>query len=126
MAEVSNPVERLRCRDELLQILFWLSGEGFQSDMTADGICRFTEWSREEIERALDDAADAGLVEPLGGGRYDLSPQGRREGGRRFLDEFAHIRARDTHGGGCSDPDCDCHSGAGAPCIHEHHEGQHQ
>lgn len=116
-----DPVERLRCRDEVLQVLFWLTGEGFEEDMTPAGIAKFTGLDIDDIRSVLADAVAAGLADAVSGGRFELSRDGRREGGRRFVEEFADIRARETHGGGCSDPDCDCHTGAEVPCVHAHH-----
>ena len=118
--------ERLKCRDEVLQVLFWLAGEGFERDMTIDGIARFVARPAHEVGRALQDAVDAGLIAPADGGRYEMTPTGRGEGGRRFTEEFAEMFARDTHGGTCTDPFCDCHSSpqAASACI-SHPHGSH-
>lgn len=105
-------VERLRRRDEMLQILFWLQGEGFERDMTVAGIGRFLAWPEDWIRAGLDDLVGAGFAAPAGedGERWELTDAGRREGGRRFVQEFAPILSRDTHHGSeCQDPDCECH-----------------
>jgi hypothetical protein len=115
----NDAFERLKSRDEVLQVLFWLAGEGFDRDMTVEGIARFVARPTQEVGRALQDAIDAGLVMRADGARYVTTPAGRREGGRRFTEEFAELFARDTHGGTCTDPFCDCHDapeGAGA-CV---------
>lgn len=107
-------VERLQRRDEMLQVLFWLEGEGFGSEMTAAGVARFLAWPEEEIRAGLEDlAADGFATRPDGDAEagWRLTDAGRREGGRRFVAEFASILSRDTHKGGeCHDPDCDCHT----------------
>lgn len=108
----AGAVERLRRRDEMLQVLFWLEGEGFSSDMTATGIRRFLNWPPERIAAGLQDLVRSGFaVADEEEGRYRLTRQGRHEGGRRFLEEFAPILSRDTHHGSeCQDPDCECHT----------------
>lgn len=107
-----GPVARLKYRDEILQVLFWLGGEGFERDMTAEGVARFVALAEDEVRRALDDLVEMGLASLLAGpavDRYELTAAGRREGGRRFAEEFAPMFARDAHRGTCSDPSCDCH-----------------
>lgn len=138
---------RLRRRDEILQVLFWLEGEGFVADMTPSGIRRFLPWPEEELAAGLEDLVEAGFASrteletrtevdagaDVDAGaevdartpapsptevdarsrRYELTPAGRQEGGRRFVEEFAPILSRDTHGGSeCQDPDCGCHTSA--------------
>lgn len=110
-----DAVARLRRRDEILQVLFWLEGEGFLSDMTPGGIRRFLDWPEPELAAGLEDLVAAGFAARAAGedgaDRYELTPQGRQEGGRRFLEEFAPLLSRDTHHGGeCQDPDCECHT----------------
>ena len=118
-----DALERLKSRDEVLQVLFWLAGEGFDRDMTIEGVARFVARPAHEVGRALQDAIDAGLVMRADGERYETTPAGRREGGRRFTEEFAEMFARDTHGGTCTDPFCECHDSpevAGACVSHTH------
>lgn len=107
-------VARLRRRDELLQVLFWLEGEGFHEDMTEDGVARFLPDRGEDVRRGLEDLVDVGFIRVRTGtdGRtlFRLTDAGRQEGGRRFVEEFAPLLARNTHAGGeCHDPDCGCH-----------------
>jgi hypothetical protein len=124
-----GPLARLRHRDEILQVLFWLGGEGFERDMTAEGVARFVALAEAEVRSTLEDMVALGLATRLGGPeaeRYELTPAGRREGGRRFAEEFAPMFARDAHGGTCSDPSCDCHdspelaTACGRPGRHRH------
>jgi quinol monooxygenase YgiN len=117
-------VDALRRRDEVLQILFWMSGEGFEAEMTTWGVARFLMWPVDEVRAALEDAGEAGLLEAVdeaGSIRYELTQLGRQEGARRFVDEFAPMLARDAHAGACSDPNCDCHTSpqAAAACASE-------
>lgn len=129
-APAPDAVGRLRRRDEMLQVLFWLEGEGFASDMTPAGIRRFLDRPEAELAAGLEDLVaagfaaraedEAGAAEP----RYELTREGRQEGGRRFLEEFAPLLSRDTHHGSeCQDPECECHTsplGAAACTGHQH------
>lgn len=120
--------ERVERRDELLQLLYWLAGEGFEAEMTLEGIARFMARPPEEVRLALEDAVEVGLVEQAAARphRFQLTGAGRDEGRRRFAEEFSDYLARDSHGGECSDPDCDCHhsSDAAVACRQQQH-GSH-
>lgn len=120
--------ERVQRRDELLQLLYWLAGEGFEADMTLDGIGRFMARPPEEIRLAVEDAIEVGLIERIaaaGSDRFQLTGSGREEGKRRFAEEFSDYLARDAHGGECTDPNCDCHDSpdAAIACRQEQHGG---
>lgn len=136
-AEGDAALARLRRRDELLQVLFWLEGEGFESEMTVGRIGRFLRWPASEIAGGLRELVEDGFaVTPAaeetvdeGGtlegdpadarsGAVRLTDAGRQEGGRRFVTEFASILSRDTHHGGeCHDPECECHELGPAACT---------
>jgi hypothetical protein len=105
----TDPLEALRRRDEILQVMFWLRGEGLAHAATVADLRRFLdETAATDLEADLDQLSAAGMVEPSGEQSYRLSTQGLAEGGRRFADEFAdYVHA--GHGA-CSDPDCDCHA----------------
>jgi hydrogenase maturation protease len=104
----------LERRDEVLQVMFWLTGEGLGPDVPADAIARFIGDERAVaavlahlLEQGYAEGRDTAGGEP----RYRLTPLGEVEGRRRFLDEFAPYLARGAHGGECGSPDCDCHAG---------------
>ena len=44
----ADEIER---RDELLQLLYWMEGEGFAADATATGVCRFLDASEADVAR---------------------------------------------------------------------------
>jgi hypothetical protein len=117
--------EALRRRDEVLQLLFWLAGEGFEDEMTPQGVARFLGLRGDEVGPVLDATVEAALTERLPCGRYKLTDAGAREGGRRFSEEFAGMRALESHAANCTDPDCDCHTSAEAAhtCVHERQGG---
>jgi len=108
-----DPLVALQQRDEVLQIMFWLHGEGLGPDVSPDDILRFV-GDRMAVHATLRQLVEDGFAEPrlddAGIRRYRLTPVGLREGRRRFLDEFEPYLARHAHGE-CGSADCDCHSG---------------
>ncbi len=115
----ADPADAIRRRDEILQVMFWMRGEGLADDASPDTLLVFLGEVDDAMLRADLDALDsAGLLERMPGGSYRLTPGGVREGGRRFADEFAEI-TRQAHGA-CSDPDCDCQTLGPEACAHAH------
>jgi hydrogenase maturation protease len=112
-----NSVDRsaldLERRDEVLQVMFWLTGEGLGPDVAAADIARFVGDER-AVDAVLGHLVAGRYAARHGAGRearYRLTPLGEIEGRRRFLDEFEPFLARSAHGGECGTPDCDCHTG---------------
>jgi len=116
-ARSADPVDGLKQRDEILQIMFWLHGEGLGPDVAVPDILRFVDDER-VVRSALGQLVEEGHLEALGhqgaSVRYRLTATGIREGRRRFLDEFEPYLARHAHGE-CGSADCDCHPG-GTEC----------
>jgi hydrogenase maturation protease len=112
-----DPGAALKRRDEVLQVLFWLQGEGLGPAVAAADVTRFL-GDDAAVGAALAGLAEDGYVqaepEAAGSVRYRLTPAGEAEGRRRFLDEFEPYLARRAHGE-CGAADCDCHQG-GAEC----------
>lgn len=103
--------------DEVLQILFWLHGEGLSDEASAKDLERWLTMSEDAIEPVLRRMRSLGFVTETAGGRYRLTDEGKSEGGRRFSDEFSDM-TKPGHGE-CGDPDCDCYeSGDPADCRH--------
>lgn len=103
------PDDDLAAQDEVLQVMFWLRGEGLAADVNAAQVARFTGAEESVVTRLLDRLVERKLVSVAQDGverRYSLSPEGVREGGRRFADEFADL-TKPGHGE-CGDPDCYC------------------
>jgi hypothetical protein len=114
-----TPDRDIARRDEVLELLYWLEGEGIAGSATLAGMARFLTCAEEELARTLDALSSRGDValDPATA-EYRLTPQGRREGARRFAEEFAPLLGRGH--GECNDPDCDClHEGPEA-CRHAH------
>jgi hydrogenase maturation protease len=108
-----DALDSLKQRDEILQIMFWLHGEGLGPDVAVPDILRFVDDER-AVRAALGQLVEDGHVEALGADaasiRYRLTATGLHEGRRRFLDEFEPYLARHAHGE-CGSADCDCHRG---------------
>jgi hypothetical protein len=104
--------------DEMLELLFWMEGEGFGDAATLRGIARFLIHDEDETRSALERLVSRGDVAVLGEGEraeYRLTDIGREEGGRRFAEQFASLLSQGH--AECNDPDCDCHTDpAGADC----------
>jgi hydrogenase maturation protease len=108
-----DPIEELKRRDEILQVLFWLHGEGLGPDVSIADVLRFIN-DRTAVRNTLARLVEEGFLEARPGesdeARYRLTPLGEAEGRRRFLDEFEPYLARHAHGE-CGAADCECHSG---------------
>jgi hydrogenase maturation protease len=117
IAALLDPVEDLKRRDEILQVMFWLAAEGLGPDVAVEDVLRFLD-DPTVVEHALAHLVEAQYVERRGdtreSRRYRLTALGEREGRRCFLDEFEPYLARHAHGE-CGAANCDCHSG-GAAC----------
>ena len=107
-APKSPALAALYWRSEILQVMFWLRGEGF-GDIVDAGL----------LERFLGVDADVGVTYldrlvsedylVADGPFYALSEKGRAEGAAEFASSFAELM-RPTHGE--CDADCWCHQSA--------------
>lgn len=110
----------LEAQDEVLQVMYWLRGEGLAADVSPADVGRFTGADEWDVASVLTRLVERGLVTVLHADiedRFTLSAEGVTEGSRRFADEFADL-TRPGHGE-CSDPDCDCRrTGHAEDCHH--------
>ena len=114
----ADPLGGVYWRDEILQVMYWMAGEGFGHDFGVADLQRFLQAEDAALSQTLEQMAAGGLLERAGGGRYALSAEGRKEGGRRFADEFEQM-LKPGHFE-CDEPDCDCHNpeAEGQACKH--------
>lgn len=110
-----DPVTALRCRDDILQAMYWMRGEGFGEEADARSLSSFLVVDEELLREQLAVLAGEGYLEESAG-RYRLSEFGVKEGGRRFADEFAGLQS--TAHGECA-PDCPhCQGVPRDRCVH--------
>lgn len=116
---MSEPGAPIRRRDELLQVMYWMRGEGLGESVSAAEVGRLLVDSPEaQLTADLRSLCEAGLAERLTGDRYRLTEAGAGEGARRFSEAFADF-TRPGHGA-CSDPACDCHTLGPEACVNAH------
>lgn len=102
----SESLRALYWRSEILQVLYWLRGEGFGEQVDAPLLERFLGLEARVGLQYLDRLVEEGYVERFGD-RYALSETGLRAGGLEFAMSFEEM-TRPAHGE-CS-ADCWCHS----------------
>ena len=84
-----SPDKQLAARDELLQIMYWLRGEGLAKDVAAKDLTRWISLDPVQIHSLLVDLAEAKLVENIpsqqtNAARFQLTDSGVKEGGLRL------------------------------------------
>lgn len=102
----SDALRALFWRDEILQLIFWIKGEGLGDDVDATILQRFLGVDADVGVRYLDKLAEEGLL-ARAGGRYRLTDEGHAHGGRVFAEEFADVT---KPGHGECGADCWCHA----------------
>lgn len=115
-----SALDDLFWRDEILQVLFWMQGEGLADAVRAPDLLPFLSGDLSTIRHHLDRCADAGHLhrdEDERGPTYALTEVSRAEAGRRFAEAFAGMQ-KPAHGE-CS-ADCDC-QGDPSLCSGHHH-----
>jgi hypothetical protein len=102
----SDALRGLYWRSEILQVMYWLRGEGFGDLVDAPLIERFLGVDANVGVTYLDRLTDEGYLN-RDGDWYTLSPLGMEEGAVEFATSFSELN-RPTHGE-CS-ADCWCHN----------------
>lgn len=111
----TDSLEALRCRDDILQAMYWMRGEGFGETHTVNSLAGFLVVDEVFLKQQLAVLVEDGLL-AFADGAYSLSEDGVREGGRRFHDEFSDLQK--TAHGECG-PDCPyCKGIRGEDCPH--------
>lgn len=103
----SEALQALFWRDEILQVMFWIKGEGFGDQVDPELLERFLGVEASVGLCYLDRLVDERLLRRSAGGLYELTSDGERFGARIFSEEFAEL-TRPSHGE-CG-ADCWCHS----------------
>ena len=114
-------VERMRVREDVLQICYWYQGEGFGDRFTPDAVLPFLQSGRALVVEVFDRLVDDGSL-AAEASAYVFREHGRREAARLFADSFTEFQQA-GHGecaAGCCDEEGDCDDPA-----HGHGHGAH-
>ena len=104
-------------QDEILQVMYWMRGEGFGEKITVAELKKFLDASDDILAANLSQLAKHGLVNFDFSEAYELTETGVKEGGRRFADEFDGMLKQGHYE--CDDPNCDCNDpNSDAACRH--------
>ncbi len=102
----SEALRKVFWRSEILQVLYWLHGEGLGDVVDPPTVERFVGVAADTAVVHLERLVEEGYLLPVGEA-YTLSEEGLREGAQEFASSFADL-TRPTHGE-CS-ADCWCHA----------------
>jgi hypothetical protein len=105
-APKSAALQALYWRSEILQVMYWLRGEGLGDVVDAPLIERFLGVEAAIGVTYLDRLVEEGYLDRVEAG-YRLSPMGLEEGAVEFAASFSEL-TKPAHGE-CS-PDCWCHA----------------
>lgn len=105
-------------RDEILQVMYWMAGEGLGESVTPDDLVSFLRADSDLIAGVMARVAQERFLELAPSGMYKLTELGMDAGKRGFALEFEGMMAQ---GHGDCDPDCWCHKSAAraAQCTTE-------
>ncbi len=119
-----GPGHEIARQDEILELLYWMEGEGLAGSATLSGLTRFLAQRESDVARTLTTLVARAYVTPADD-RFRLTELGRREAARRFADEFAPLLSQGH--GECNDPSCDCHTNpaSATECHAERAHGGH-
>lgn len=93
----SAAVREIARRDEVLELLFWMKGQGFGEALSPQDLAGFLVYPEAEIVATLEALASRGAVERRAESRYALTEGGLPEARRRFVDDFREMLA-EGHG----------------------------
>jgi hypothetical protein len=102
-----DPLGYIYCRDEILQMMYWMTGEGFGHDFAVSDLRKFLNADEDRSAKNLE--RKDGFRRVARGtceNRYSLSSLGKKEGGRQFADDFESMTMPGHFE--CDEPDCDC------------------
>lgn len=102
----SEALRTLFWRSEILQVIYWLRGEGFGEEARPELIERFLGVEADHARTYLDRLVEDGYLE-VADGAYRLSEAGATEGAAEFEAAFSSL-TRPAHGE-CA-ADCWCHA----------------
>lgn len=114
-------------RDEILQIMYWMQGEGLAKGVAANKLLVLLNTTPENLMFHLkkmvgeDYLVHEGEVYSLES-KFNLGEGGKKEAGKKFAEAFQGLQ---KVGHGECGPDCDCQWEGHDSCDHHHHHHQH-
>lgn len=115
--DAGDALDSVYWRDEILQVMYWMTGEGFGREFSVAELQKFIQAEETVLKENLESMIGAGLIQ-YAEGKYSLTSAGQKEGGRRFADEFEEM-LKPGHFE-CDEPDCDCHNPESVEGICKH------
>ncbi len=100
-----SALDALFWRDEILQVMFWMRGEGLGDAPATEQLASFLNADAAMLQAHLSRMVKEGFLSRRGNG-FELTERGRAEGGKLFMDEFTGL-TNQGHGE-CNNPDCAC------------------
>ena len=113
-----SPLRALFWKDEILQVLYWMKGEGLGKEVTAPQVVNLLHTNLDNLRFHLDKLSNEGFLSKKNT-FYQLTEMGNKEAGRRFADAFSGLQKA---GHGECGPDCEfCYGPDGTKlenCVH--------
>lgn len=118
----SDALRALFWREEILQVMYWIEGEGFGEEIRPEDLERFLGLRADLAVGYLDRLVDDGYLTRAEPDSYALTEKGRSDGARAFADEFAELT---KPGHGECGAECWCHNSVeeAEACAAERLEG---
>ena len=120
----ADALERLREREEILQIGYWYQGEGLGPVLTPQAVLPFLKADSKRLADTFEALVESGDLLRCDKG-YDFTPEGKRKAARMFTETFTDFQ-QPGHGecvDGCCDGDEPCETHAGHGHVHAHAHG---
>jgi hypothetical protein len=117
----ADALERLKEREEILQIGYWYQGEGLGTVLTPQAVLPFLQAQSKRLADTFEALVESGDLFHCGNG-YDFTPAGKRKAARMFAETFTDFQ-QPGHGecvDGCCDGDEPCETHAGHGHVHAH------
>ncbi len=117
----ADALDRLRQREEILQICYWYQGEGLGTVLTPQAVLPFLPADPARLAETFEALVESGDLRPCGEG-YDFTAAGKRKAARMFTESFTDFQ-QPGHGecvDGCCDGDEPCETHAHADHAHAH------
>lgn len=120
-----SPLRALFWKDEILQVLYWMEGEGFGSKVTTEEVLALLNTNPQNLSYHLEKLTAEGYLEKEDTGLeaaalFNLSKFGKKEAGNRFSTAFQGLQKA---GHGECGPDCEfCYGPDGVKlenCVHD-------